>query len=76
MEEFSVAIAGALTGAGLALVPDILVKDRLARGELVQFSSVTVKTGYAYHVVHAPNALRRPVVRDVIAWLRDEAAGA
>ncbi len=76
MEEFSVAIAGALTGAGLALVPDILVKDRLARGELVQFSSVTVKTGYAYHVVHAPNALRRPVVRDVIAWLHDEAAGA
>lgn len=72
MEEFSIAIAGALTGAGLALVPYILVKDRLARGELVQFSSVTVKTGYAYHVVHAPNALRRPVVRDVIAWLRDE----
>ena len=76
MEEFSVAIAGALAGAGLALIPDILVKDRLARGELVQFSPVTVKTGYAYHVVHAPNALRRPVVRDVIAWLREEAAAA
>jgi LysR family glycine cleavage system transcriptional activator len=73
MEEFSVALAGALAGAGLALSPDVLVKDRLARGELVQFSPVTVKTGYAYHVCHAPNALRRPIIRNVINWLREEA---
>jgi LysR family glycine cleavage system transcriptional activator len=73
MEEFSVALAGALTGAGLALVPDVLVKDRLARGELVQFSPITVKTGYAYHVAHAPNALRRGIIREVINWLREEA---
>jgi len=76
MEEFSVAIAGALAGEGLVLSPDVLVCDRLARGELVQFSPVTVKTGYAYHIVHAPNALRRPIVRDVINWLREEAGGA
>jgi DNA-binding transcriptional LysR family regulator len=74
MEEFSVALAGALAGEGLALAPDVLVKDRLSRGELVQFSPVTVKTGYAYHVAHTSSALRRAVVRDVIAWLREEAA--
>lgn len=74
MEEFTVAISGALAGEGLALSPDILVMDRIRRGELVQFSPVTVRTGYCYHVVHTTAALRRPFVSQVIAWLREEAA--
>jgi LysR family transcriptional regulator, glycine cleavage system transcriptional activator len=74
MEEFTVAISGALAGEGLALSPDILVIDRIRRGELVQFSPVTVRTGYCYHVVHTTAALRRPFVPQVIAWLREEAA--
>lgn len=74
MEEFTVALAGALSGEGLALSPDLLVRDRLARGDLVQFSPVTVKPGYAYHIVHAPNALRRPILAELIAWLREEAS--
>ena len=76
MEEFTVAISGALAGEGLALAPDVLVRDRLARGELVQFSDITVKPGYAYHIVHAPNAARRPILVDLIAWLKDEAGAA
>ena len=76
MEEFTVAIAGALAGEGLALAPDVLVRDRLARGELVQFSDITVKPGYAYHIVHAPNAARRPILVELIAWLKDEAGAA
>jgi DNA-binding transcriptional LysR family regulator len=76
MEEFTVAIAGAMAGEGLALSPDILVMDRVRRGELVQFSPVTVRTGYAYHAVHTASALRRPYVPQVIAWLREEAAAA
>jgi len=73
MEEFTVAIAGALADEGLALAPDVLVRDRLARGELVQFSDITVKPGYAYHIVQAPNAARRPILVELIAWLKDEA---
>ena len=65
MEEFTVAISGALAGEGLALAPDVRVRDRLARGELVQFSDITVKPGYAYHIVHAPNAARRPILVDL-----------
>lgn len=76
MEEFTVAIAGALQGEGLALSPDLLVADRLKRGELVQFSPVTVRTGYGYHIVHTAAALRRPVIAEFIAWLREEAASA
>lgn len=76
MEEFTVAISGALAGEGLALSPDILVMDRIRRGELVQFSPTSVRTGYCYHVVHTTAALRRPFVTQVIAWLREEAGGA
>jgi hypothetical protein len=42
----------------------------------VQFSDITVKPGYAYHIVHAPNAARRPILVDLIAWLKDEAGAA
>lgn len=73
MEEFTVALAGAVAGEGLALSPDVLVRDRIARSELVQFSPVTIATGYAYHVVHTPNALRRPIIAELVAWLRQEA---
>jgi len=76
MEEFTVALAGVMSGEGLALSPDVLVMDRLARGDVVQFSPVTVKTGYAYHIVHAPNAPRRPVIAEVIAWLKEQAGSA
>ncbi len=76
MEEFTVAISGALAGEGLALSPDILVMDRVRRGELVQFSPVTARTGYCFHAVHTTAALRRPFVPQVIAWLREEAATA
>src|SRR5689334_13032660 len=67
IEEFTVAIAAALLGEGLALSPDILVRDRVKRGELVTFSPVKVKIGYSYHIVYAPNAAKRAVVPEVIA---------
>jgi len=41
----------------------------------VTFSSGRVKTDYNFHIVHTPNAHRRPVVPDVVAWLKAEAAG-
>src|SRR5689334_5613091 len=43
IEEFTVAVTAVLLGEGLALLPDILVRDRIKRGELVMFSPVKVK---------------------------------
>lgn len=74
MEEFLVAMTAVMYGEGLALSPEILVRERLKRGELVLFSPVQVKTNYTFHVTHTPSALRRPVVRDVVEWLKAEAA--
>ena len=45
IEEFQVALTAALASQGLALLPEILVRDRIKRGELVLFSPARVKTG-------------------------------
>jgi LysR family glycine cleavage system transcriptional activator len=76
IEEFQVALMAALAHQGLALLPEILVRDRISRGELVTFSPARVKTDYNFYIVHTPNAHRRPMVPDVIAWLKSEASGA
>ncbi len=76
IEEFQVALTAALAGQGLALLPEVLVRDRLKRGELVTFSSARVKTEYNFFIVHTPHAHRRPVVPQVIEWLKREAMGA
>jgi LysR family glycine cleavage system transcriptional activator len=73
IEEFQVALTAALASQGLALLPEILVRDRIKRGELVTFSPARVKTEYNFFVVHTPNAPRRPVVPRVIEWLKSEA---
>jgi LysR family glycine cleavage system transcriptional activator len=73
IEEFQVALTAALASQGLALLPEILVRDRIKRGELVTFSPARVKTEYNFFVVHTPNAPRRPVVPRVIEWLMSEA---
>lgn len=74
MEEFLVAQTAAMFGEGLALLPELLVRERLKRGELVLFSPLRVKNDYTFHVAHTPGALRRPMVKEVVDWLIAEAA--
>jgi LysR family glycine cleavage system transcriptional activator len=74
IEEFQVALTAALANQGLALLPEILVRDRIRRGELVTFSPARVKTEYNFFIVHTPNAPRRPVVPRVVEWIKAEAA--
>ncbi|MFT3725382.1 MAG: LysR substrate-binding domain-containing protein [Hyphomonadaceae bacterium] len=74
IEEFQVALMAALSHQGLALLPEILVRNHINKGDLVAFSPVRVRTDYNFHIVHTPNAHRRPTVPDVIAWLKGEAA--
>jgi DNA-binding transcriptional LysR family regulator len=74
IEEFQVALTAALANQGLVLLPEILVRDRIRRGELVTFSAARVKTEYNFFIVHTPNAPRRPVVPRVIEWIKAEAS--
>jgi LysR family glycine cleavage system transcriptional activator len=75
IEDFLVALRAVLTGEGVALLPEILVRDQLVSKELVEFSNVRVPTDYTYHIAYAPSAERRESVRNVIDWLKGEAAG-
>ena len=74
IEDFIVVIAAVVAGQGLALLPEILVREHLADGRMVTFSETAIDWDHTYHIVHAPNAERRPIVRDVIAWLKRETA--
>lgn len=74
IEDFVVVIAAVLAGQGVALLPEILIREHLADGRMVQFSDTVIDWDQTYHIAHAPNAERRPIVRDVISWLKRETA--
>jgi LysR family transcriptional regulator, glycine cleavage system transcriptional activator len=74
IEEFQVALTAACHGQGVVLLPGILVRERVKRGELVVFSDKRVKNEYTFHICHTPNFRRSPVVPEVVAWLKSEAA--
>jgi LysR family transcriptional regulator, glycine cleavage system transcriptional activator len=76
MEEFTVALTASILGEGLAMIPDILCRHRIKRGDLVQFSPAKVKTDYAFYICHSQSALKRPIAAEVIAWLKAEADAA
>lgn len=72
IEDFVVAIEAVLAGEGAALLPEILVRNYLADGRMTLFSPQSIKWDRTYYTAHMPGADRRPVVREVIAWLRTE----
>ncbi len=74
IEDFVVGIKAVLAGQGLALLPEILVREHLADGRMVQFSEAAIEWGQTYHIAHTPNTERRAIVRDVIDWLKNETA--
>jgi LysR family transcriptional regulator, glycine cleavage system transcriptional activator len=74
IEDFLVALRALMLGEGIALMPEILVRDHLSAGELAPFHAVGAPADYSYHVAFGTRAQRRPEVRAVIEWLRKAAA--
>ena len=72
MEHFLVAMQAAMAGQGVALLPEIIVRDQIAKGGLARFSS-PIDWGQTFYLTHLPNADRRPMLRDVMDWLSAEA---
>jgi DNA-binding transcriptional LysR family regulator len=73
MEHFVVALQAVLSGIGVALLPEILVNDRIARGELDQFSE-RVEWPHAFYLVHPPNAQKVERTRRVMEWFEKAVA--
>ena len=74
IEEFVVALKAVLTGQGLGLMPDLLVNELVQSGRLARFSDVDLDWNQTFYLVHGPNAEKRPFVKDVMAWIKAEAA--
>lgn len=74
IEDFLVAIKALVTGQGLALLPQILVRDQIDSGELVQFCPIPLEVEHTYHIAHTAASARRPFVQDVVSWLQKSAA--
>jgi len=74
IEDFLVAIKALVTGQGLALLPQILVRDQIDSGELVQFSATPLCVEHSYHLAHTVASARRPFVQAVASWLQESTA--
>ena len=72
IEDFFVAISAAVAGQGLALLPEILTRYYVEKGKLAIFDDARMPTKQTYYITHAPNADRKPNVKQVIDWLRAE----
>lgn len=72
-DQFSVLMAQAEAGLGLALLPAYLARERLFAGRLVEASPHGLKTGRAYWLIHPsvlPQDSAMPIFLD---WLMTEA---
>ncbi len=72
MEDFVVAIEAVRVDEGVALLPEILVRQHLANGEMTLFSPVMAEWNATYYTAHVPGAERQPHIRRVLDWLRKE----
>lgn len=74
IEDFLVAIKALVMGQGLGLLPQILVRDQIDSGELVEFSRIPLPVEHTYHIAHTAASARRPFVQAVVNWLQESAA--
>jgi LysR family glycine cleavage system transcriptional activator len=69
----ALAIAAAIDGLGVALVPRPMVSTELADGRLVTPFDIGILTSASYHMVTLPGVAALPAVAAFTAWLRQEA---
>jgi len=68
-ELFSMTAAAAVHGMGLALVPQLLIQDELARGDLVVACDQTLASGRAYVLICPERDDNTPALQMFVDWL-------
>lgn len=68
-ELFSLTVAAAVHGMGVALVPRLLIEAELAGGQLVQASAHALVTERAYYLVTPEQRDPNPALASFVAWL-------
>ena len=73
--HFLMMAQAAVAGAGVALMPRFLVEDELRSGQLADPLGITTPSGASYWFVTPQGRAPTSGVRDVKAWLLEEAGG-
>lgn len=68
-EQFAMVIEAARAGLGAALLPEVLVAERLAEGSLCLASSRTRDSGTPYMLVYPPQSAELPSFRQFRDWV-------
>jgi len=68
-EQFSMTVAAAVHGMGLALVPRLLIADELARAELVVACDRPLSSQRAYYLVWPDGRDNPPATQTFLDWL-------
>lgn len=68
-EHFSMVIQAAVAGLGIAILPEFLVEQEIAAGELIQPFAHPVRSTHAYHLVYPEEKRDLPALRAFREWL-------
>jgi len=71
-ELFSMTVAAAVHGMGVALVPGLLIEQELAGGQLVQACGHTLAPERAYYLVTPEHGADKPALADFLTWLQHQ----
>ncbi len=68
-ELFSMTVAAAVHGMGVALIPRLLIEQELAGGQLVPACEHVLAPERAYYLVTPEHSAGKPALADFLAWL-------
>ena len=74
-DHFDMVLDAAIGGLGVALVPEILARPALARGDLTLAAPGDVRTGQAYTLIYPERSAELPHFARFRDWLRAEIEG-
>lgn len=72
MEHFVVALEAAVSGQGVALLPDIIVDKSIEDGRLVQFDPNKLEWPETFQIVYSSDARPSSNAKQTIQWLQEE----
>ncbi|AJZ74989.1 LysR substrate-binding domain-containing protein [Pandoraea apista] len=72
--HFFMSVRAALDGRGVALVPDVVVEDQLASGDLVIASPARVASAGDYYAIYRRERADEPAIAAFRAWIAAESA--